>query len=89
MKRLYFDFWGPTAEPMARHFASHLSEFLGREGVKAQGPFFEHHEPSGMSVSLLVEDEQVEALSRSLRPRRILAESSDELPSLPSGPARR
>lgn len=74
MKRLYFDFWGPAAEPTARHFAAHLSEFLGREGVPAQGPFVEHHEPTGVSVSLLVGDEHVEALSRSLRPRRIAHE---------------
>ncbi len=71
MKTLYWDFFGPNAEPMARHYLKHLDEFLVRNacigcvtGSDALSP--EHH-----AVYCKATDEFAAGIERTLKPKRV------------------
>jgi hypothetical protein len=74
MKTLYWDFFGPNAEPTARHFMTHLDDFLVRNacagcitGTSSNGPG--HH---AVYCRTLPEYEQ--GLTNGLRPQRVVDE---------------
>lgn len=76
--RLSWDFFGPTSEPVARHFEKHLREFLQRTLVSGEPETSVSDVVS--TVSLVLPEETGLEVARALRPRRVEAVSPSEPP---------
>ena len=66
----YWDFFGPRAEGTARHFRSHLDEFLVREGIAGCATGADEVAPGHWAAWCLAGQEACEPVRRALRPRR-------------------
>lgn len=67
---LLWDFFGPRAEPTARHHAEHVRGFLATHGIQE----FRCEvvvAPSHVTVRCVVPDSSEESVARALRPRRL------------------
>lgn len=77
--RLFWDFFGPEAEPTARHHQRHLTEFLTKNSVDGR-PELEHDE-ARVSVYLDLPKDLAEKVGRVLRPRRATVIDGPEGPN--------
>lgn len=68
--RLWWDFFGPRAEGTARHFESHLAEFLERERIEDCQLGTESPQPNHWAVWCRCPAAREAALVTALRPRR-------------------
>lgn len=83
-KTFYWDFHGPRAEGTARHFRTHLDEFLARERIGGCETGVEGLAAGHWAAWCRAGQEACEPVSRALRPRRILDE-----PDVPDEPEQR
>lgn len=71
MRRYLWDFFGPHAEPTARHFLVHLDEFIAREKlegcVTGVGP-----DDGDWAVWCEIGEANRSVIERALRPKRYL-----------------
>jgi hypothetical protein len=70
MKRFLWDFFGGDAAGTAGHFAIHLGEWLGRNGLAEAPRGVQATGPAQASVWVEVPDEAGERIIRALRPKR-------------------
>lgn len=69
-KTFYWDFHGPRAEGTARHFRTHLDEFLARERIVGCETGVEELGAAHWAAWCRAGQEACEPVSRALRPRR-------------------
>jgi hypothetical protein len=68
--KLFWDFFGPRAEGTARHFRSHLEEFLERESVDGCSVGISSGNPRHWATWCLAPVAVDDLLTRALKPRR-------------------
>jgi hypothetical protein len=71
MKRFLWDYFGPDAAGTAGHFAHHLGEWLGRNGLGDAPRGVTTATAGQASVWLEVPDAAGEQVIRALRPKRM------------------
>lgn len=69
VKTLYWDFFGPNAEPTAAHFEKHLREFLERHGLACETGLESAGEGHHAARCRATEPE-AERIAAALRPQR-------------------
>lgn len=67
---LLWDFFGPRAEPTARHHAEHVRGFLGSSGIDVLACEV-LVSPGHAAVRCVVPESAEEDVARALRPRRV------------------
>lgn len=67
---LHWDFFGPQAEPTAKHFLVHLDEFLAREQLEGCTTGVASERPGHCAAFCRCPPEHEATLIRSLKPRR-------------------
>lgn len=76
--KLIWDFFGPLAQGIAEHHATHVNEFVRREGVPATTGA-ECSAPGHWNAWLVVSEEVALRLRTALRPTRaVLADAENE-----------
>lgn len=75
--KLIWDFFGPRAQGIAQHHATHVDEFARREGIVATTGC-ESPAPGHWSAWVVLDDEHVERLRSALRPHRAVLPDAPE-----------
>ncbi len=66
----YWDFFGPRAEGIAKHFEEHLKEFLVKNNIKNAVTQALLLETNSWSVSCHCDEEYAPLIQKALRPKR-------------------
>ena len=69
-RRYFWDFYGGSAEGTARHFHTHLDDFLARNAITGCTTGVEQPGKSQFAAWCEAPEEHGDAIRRALRPRR-------------------
>ena len=72
MKRYFWDFFGPRAQPTAEHFMKHLDELLDEHAISGCTTGICSEQDGHVAVFIRAPQEHEATIERSLSPKRVV-----------------